>query len=118
MKLKIRKNCSDGTSDIQLYDEDTFYIIAKLLTKNSGYDPSYFARLFQSAEELLESVADRSGPMCRSDYEKKWVLNGRAKKLVAYIKNGDETFPLVFQGKTYQISKQSKEEFKRMLEDM
>lgn len=57
-----------------------------------GYDFEFYARLFQSAEELLEFAEDYNNADKGTDlwFIKKWDGTLKLKELCAYVKTGDK----------------------------
>ena len=96
MKLKIedydREISHNPDREFHLVNDGTY--VAHVL-KNGSDNPAYVARLFQSAEELLELAQDRQpivmGGLTLYDYHKKYGDDYKTEaKLINYVKTGDK----------------------------
>ena len=91
MKLKIEKR-KDGMKAyvLRLMDGEA---VAEIWDDAGSYDPARIARLFQSAEELLEFAEDSrtidDGGLVVHKFVDKWTPRKR-RGLVNYVKTGDK----------------------------
>ncbi len=86
MKLKIEKRKDSMKAYVlRLMDGEA---VAEIWDDAGSYDPALLARLFQSAEELLEYMESNVGEGDMSNHHQ--GNDKSKKKLISYIKTGDK----------------------------